>query len=87
LNLVEYPHKDIAIIHLGRENMRNTLLIWGYGWRGTYAGTILVSDPSFWTLYADYHLVLLEWIDSNGDGLVQRPEIMIRYAGYGPHIA
>lgn len=87
LNLNDYPHKDIAIIHLGRENSRNILLVWGYGWQGTYAGTVILSDPSFWTVYADYHMVLLEWVDSNGDGLVQRSEITIRYAGYGPHIA
>jgi hypothetical protein len=86
LNLNDYPQKDIAIIHLGRENSRNTLLVWGYGWQGTYAGTVLLSDDSFWVTYGAYHMVLLEWIDSNGDGLVQRSEIMVRYAAYGPHV-
>jgi hypothetical protein len=86
LNLSDYPHKDICIIHVGRQNNRNVLIIWGYGWQGTYAGTLFLVHPNFWDLYMDYHMFLLEWEDTNGDGLVQVGEISKRYAGYGPHI-
>jgi hypothetical protein len=86
LPLSEYPHKDICIIHLGQQNNRNVLIIWGYGWQGTYAGTLIMATSSSWNTYLDYHMLLLEWTDENWDGLVQLHEITKKYAAYGPHI-
>ena len=85
LNLSEYPHKDICIIHLGHHNNRNVLIIWGYGWQGTYAGTLFMTYPSYWNIFSNYHMLLLEWEDQNWDGLVQIDEILVGHAGYGPH--
>ncbi|KYK36988.1 MAG: hypothetical protein AYK18_11080 [Theionarchaea archaeon DG-70] len=86
LDLDDYPYKDICIIHLGRQSSRNVLLVWGFGWEGTYAGTLVVADSSFWSTYSGYHMLLLEWIDTNLDGLVQLSEVSVKYAAYGPHI-
>ncbi len=84
LYLRDYPRKDICIIHLGRQGNRNVLVIWGYGWRGTYAGTLIMATPSFW--YTNCHMMLLEWNDYNYDGLVQLSEISVKYTAYNPHI-
>ncbi len=79
-----YPNKDICIIHLGRQGNRNVLLIWGYGWQGTYAGTLVVANSSFWE--TGVHMMLLEWNDYNNDDLIQFSEITVIYRAYGPHI-
>ena len=84
LELEQYPQKDICIIHLGRQNNRNILLIWGYGWQGTYAGTLVMA--TYWNIYPEYHMLLIEWTDANFDGLVQLSEIAVKCTGYGPHI-
>jgi hypothetical protein len=75
----EYPHKDIAIVYLGQHNNRNVLIIWGYGWYGTYAGTLIMAKSSIWNYYSGNHLILLEWEDWNFDGLIQFSEILIRF--------
>ncbi|MBU7025496.1 MAG: hypothetical protein HXS48_01030, partial [Theionarchaea archaeon] len=41
-----YPSEDICIVYLGQYNNQNILLIWGYGWQGTYAGSLVMSNPS-----------------------------------------
>jgi hypothetical protein len=86
LDLSYYPLKDICIIYLGRQNNRNVLLIWGYGWQGTYAGTLLLANPFLWNSYSGCNTLMLEWIDLNWDGLVQPFEISVIYAVYGSHI-
>ena len=77
LDLTQYPNEDICIIYVGMENLRNIMLVWGYGWRGSYAGSVLMGDTTTWQTYQEYHLLLLRWIDSNADGLVQITEITV----------
>ncbi len=77
LDLTQYPNEDICIIYVGTENLRNIMLVWGYGWRGSYAGSVLMGDTTTWQTYQDYHLLLLRWTDSNADGLVQITEITV----------
>jgi len=59
LDLRVYPAQDICLVYIGRQNNRNALLIWGYGWQGTYAGSLFMSDPYHWTAYEHYHLLLI----------------------------
>lgn len=77
LNLQNYPERDICIVNLGHHNGRTVLLVWGFGWEGTYAGSVLVADDATMQLYADAHMLMVRWIDSNGDGLVQLVEISV----------
>lgn len=80
LNLQNYPERDICIVYLAEHNNRNVMLVWGYGWQGTYAGSAFIGDPNNWTLYQDYHMLMIRWIDSNADGLVQMGEIIVEEA-------
>ncbi|MBU7018869.1 MAG: hypothetical protein HXS44_15275 [Theionarchaea archaeon] len=50
------------------------MLVWGYEWQGTYAGSMFMADPLNWEQYKDAHLLLLRWKDYNRDGLVQMAE-------------
>ncbi len=77
LNLNQYPSQDICIIYVGTHNARTIMLIWGYGWQGTYAGSVLIGDPNTWHIYSSYHLLMLRWVDFNADGLIQMTEIFI----------
>jgi hypothetical protein len=80
LDLTKYPHEDICIVYLGQFSSRNVLLVWGYGWQGTYAGSVFMGDPQNWLEYQDAHMLLLRWKDENRDGLVQENEIMVERA-------
>ena len=75
LDLAKYPSEDICIVYLDQQNSRNVLVIWGYGWQGTYAGSVFMSDPSNWSLYGNNHLLMLRWNDLNSDGFIQMNEI------------
>ncbi|MBU6997240.1 MAG: hypothetical protein HXS49_03770 [Theionarchaea archaeon] len=77
LDLTQYPAQDACVIYLGVDNGRNVMVVWGYGWEGTYAGSVLVGDPDFWTTYQNNHLMFVRWIDGNSDGLVQSGEITV----------
>jgi hypothetical protein len=77
LDLTQYPSQDICIVYLGDETSRNVMLVWGFGWQGSYAGAALMGDPATWSLYQDAHLLLLRWIDANADGLVQISEVTV----------
>ncbi len=77
LDLVPHPGEDICLIYLGEHNNRNVLIVWGYGWWGTYAGSVFMGDPANWQGYPNAHLLLLRWVDTNFDGLVQFPEIIV----------
>jgi hypothetical protein len=77
LDLAQYPHQDICLVYLGVHNGRNIMLVWGYGWEGTYAGSVLMGDPLTWQSYYGNHLIMLRWIDYDYDGLVQKNEISI----------
>ena len=80
LDLTKYPHEDICIVYLGQFSSRNVLLVWGYGWQGTYAGSVFMGDPQNWLEYQDAHMLLLRWKDENRDGLVQENEIIVERA-------
>jgi C1A family cysteine protease len=77
LDLTQYPNQDICIVYSGTDNGRNIMLVWGYGWQGTYAGSTFMGDPANWAAYPDAYLLLLRWTDGNGDGLVQMGEIAV----------
>lgn len=77
LDLTSYPNEDIAVIYLAEYNGRYVLLVWGYGWRGTYAASVFLGDVANWQLFQWYHMVMVRWTDSNSDGLVQPGEIAV----------
>ena len=77
LDLTQYPNEDICIVYLSPHNGRNVLMVWGYGWQGTYAGSTFVGDPANWAVFQDAHMLLIRWVDSNSDGLVQAGEITV----------
>lgn len=77
LNLAQYPQQDVCVIYVGDQNARNAMLVWGYGWQGTYAGSVFMGEPTKWQSYPNAHLLLLRWTDSNADGLVQIGEITV----------
>ena len=80
LDLTKYPYEDICIVYLGQFSSRNVLLVWGYGWQGTYAGSVFMGDPQNWLEYESAHMLLLRWKDINRDGLVQENEITVERA-------
>ena len=80
LDLTHYPAEDVCIVYLGDHNSRHVMLVWGYGWRGSYAGSAFMGYPANWQAYPNARLLLLRWIDSNGDGLVQMTEISVEVA-------
>jgi hypothetical protein len=75
----QYPSKSIAIVYLKNDGSRAVLLSWGYGWLGTYAANLFMSDPNNWSRIdvAGKHLLMLNWTDSNSDGFVQSSEITL----------
>lgn len=77
LDLGNYPEEDICIVYLAQRDGRSIMLVWGYGWRGTYAGSVIVGNPPNWQLYSHAHMLFVRWIDSNVDGLVQENEITV----------
>jgi hypothetical protein len=77
LDLALYPYEDICIVYIGQFATRNVMLVWGYEWQGTYAGSMFMADPGNWEQYKDAHLLLLRWKDYNRDGLVQMAEITV----------
>jgi hypothetical protein len=77
LDLTEYPKEDICLVYLGQHKGRNVLMVWGYGWEGTYAGSVFATDPETWEKYEGAHLFMLRWNDLNRDGLVQKSEITV----------
>jgi hypothetical protein len=77
LDLALYPYEDICIVYIGQFDTRNVMLVWGYEWQGTYAGSMFMADPGNWEKYKDAHLLLLRWKDYNRDGLVQMAEITV----------
>jgi hypothetical protein len=77
LDLAQYPYEDICIVYIGQFDTRNVMLVWGYEWQGTYAGSMFMADPLNWEQYKNAHLLLLRWKDYNRDGLVQMSEITV----------
>jgi hypothetical protein len=77
LDLEKYPEEDICIVYLREFRGRNILMVWGYGWQGTLAGSIFVANPDTWKDYEDCRMVFLRWKDLNEDGLIQESEITV----------
>lgn len=77
LDLTRYPTEDIAIVYLGEQNERNVLIVWGYGWQGTYAASLFIGDLAKWEQYRASHMLMIRWLDTNADGLVQESEITV----------
>jgi hypothetical protein len=77
LDLTEYPKEDICLVYLEHHKGRNVLMVWGYGWEGTYAGSVFAADPGTWEKYEGAHMFMLRWNDLNRDGLVQKSEITV----------
>jgi hypothetical protein len=77
LDLTLYPAEDIAIIYLAEHNGRYVMMVWGYGWEGTYAASVFLGDINNWSLFNGYHMAMIRWVDSNTDGLVQAGEITV----------
>jgi hypothetical protein len=77
LDLNNYPNEDTALIYLGKNGNRSILLVWGYGWQGTYAASVLLGNISNWDIFQGAHMIMLRWKDWNFDGLVQESEIMV----------
>jgi hypothetical protein len=80
LNVADYPNQDICIVFLEEDNTRSVMLIWGYGWYGTYAGSTFIGDPNNWSAYKNANMLMLRWVDYNGDGLVHRTEVYVEQA-------
>ena len=57
--------------------MGDVMLVWGYGWRGTYAGSAFIGEIATWVAYSGAHMLMIRWRDYNGDGLVQMAEITV----------
>jgi hypothetical protein len=77
LNVADYPNQDVCIVLLGEDNSRSVMVIWGYGWQGTYAGSAFIGNPSNWNVYRNAHMLMLRWVDTNYDGLVQISEVWV----------
>jgi hypothetical protein len=77
LDLTHYPQEDIAVVYVGQQNNRYVLLVWGYGWQGTYAASVFLEDIANWDLYQGAHMIMVRWNDLNIDGLVQAGEVVV----------
>jgi hypothetical protein len=77
LDITQYPHEDVCIVYVAEHNNRNVMLVWGYGWQGTYAGSVYIGDTANWPIHSDDHMLMIRWIDTNSDGLVQSDEITV----------
>jgi hypothetical protein len=77
LDLTKYPQEDICIVYLGEDSSRIVMLVWGYGWEGTYAGSAYIGEIGNWPLQEGRHLLMIRWNDTNTDGLVQITEITV----------
>jgi len=72
-----YPGKSVGIVYLKKEGTRAIMFLWGYGWLGTYAAALFMSDTAKWQTYASKHLLFLQWTDTNTNGFVEKTEITV----------
>ena len=77
LDLTQYPNEDIAIVYLAEHNGRYVLLVWGYGWQGTYAVSVFLGNTTNWQAYQGSHMVMVRWTDTDTDGLVDENEVVV----------
>jgi len=73
----DYPTKSVAIVYLKKESTRTIMFLWGYGWQGTYAAALFMSDTAKWQTYATKHLLFLQWADTNTNGFIEKTEITV----------
>jgi len=69
--------EDIAIVILGEHQGRHVLLICGYYWYGTNAAFLYMSDPARWQEHSGEHILLLRWVDQNGNHLPDPEETTV----------
>jgi hypothetical protein len=77
LDLRDYPHEDICLIYVREYKGQNILMVWGYGWQGTYAGSLFAADPETWKVYNGARMIMIRWIDENENGLIEKAEIQV----------
>jgi hypothetical protein len=77
LDLRDYPHEDICLIYVREYRGQNILMVWGYGWQGTYAGSLFAADPDTWKVYNGARMIMIRWIDENENGLIEKAEIQV----------
>jgi hypothetical protein len=77
LDLRDYPKEDICLIYVREYKGQNILMVWGYGWQGTYAGSLFAADPDTWKVYNGARMIMIRWIDENEDGLIEKAEIQV----------
>jgi hypothetical protein len=77
LDLRDYPHEDICLIYVREYRGQNILMVWGYGWQGTYAGSLFAADPETWKVYNGARMIMIRWIDENENGLIEKAEIQV----------
>jgi len=68
LDSTHYPYEDVCIIYVGEFSSRNVMLVWGYGWQGTYAGSVFLRDPGNWEKERKQSLYIYR------DGTFEEPE-------------
>ncbi len=72
-----YPTQSVAVAYLAKEGSRTVMYLWGYGWQGTYAAAMFMSNPANWQAYGTNHLLFLQWKDTNANKLVDPTEITV----------
>jgi len=72
-----YPSQSVAIVYLAKNGTRAIMFMWGYGWQGTYAAALFMSDTAKWQTYATKHLLFLQWTDANTNGFIEKTEITV----------
>ena len=77
LNLENYPHEDICVVYPGRYRLTPVMVIWGYGWQGTYAGSLVMGDPDVYREFYGASILLVRWVNSNKNDRVEMNEITV----------
>jgi len=80
LNLLEeeLDEKDVCIIAFENIKGRNTFIVAGVGEFGTLAGSLFLTEKENWNLLNEEdNILILKWIDKNGDGSVEIDEISV----------
>ena len=82
---IDFTRRDFLVIMTfgGLTGSGNDITImYGIGWRGTWAGGIYFKDVIWGTgdasYYVGYSYIILEWNDSNGDTAPQANEVVFR---------
>ena len=74
----DFNHTDLILVEAFQDGNGNTVyVIYGFTWRGTWAGAVYFKEHMYGKLneYTGSYYIL-RWLDANGDGMPQTPEIM-----------